>query len=98
MKTVPPDLPQILGHVFDNVQTADNPQAHERQRQEFVFHMTDWDEELESLAKLYSNRHMSEAEATQVVVEFLYHALPHLNAAGRLLLDRIPDAFLQDKQ
>ena len=30
-------------------------------------------------------------KATTFLVGFLYHAVPHLKAAGRLLLDDVPD-------
>jgi hypothetical protein len=31
--------------------------------------------------------------ASALVIGFLYHVVPHLNAAGRLLLDEISDPF-----
>ncbi len=68
--------------------------ANAKAREDFVFHMTDWLNDLRSLAAVYE--HPAQADRKQagmVVAGFLYHVLPHLKAAGRLLLDGIPDAF-----
>lgn len=69
-----------------------DPKEHGRQRDDFVFHMTDWALDLERLARLYK-KPQDNATATELVVTFLSHATPHLSAAGRLLLDGVPDTF-----
>ena len=34
-----------------------------------------------------------EVRMVTVIIGALYHVIPHLNAAGRILLEEIPDAF-----
>ena len=56
--------------------------------------MTDWLVDLERLATLYSRPDaFSKDEAGDAVFGFLIHALPHLMAAGRLLLGEFSDPF-----
>jgi hypothetical protein len=56
--------------------------------------MTDWSEDLERLVDWYKHPEKLDREAAgTLVAAFLYHVIPHLKAAGRLLLDEIPDAF-----
>jgi len=87
---------KLLGQVFDELQETDDQNEHARRKQEFVFHMTDWIDDLQGLASLYENPEKYESEASKIIAGFLYHVIPHLRAAGRLLLDRIPDAFEQE--
>jgi hypothetical protein len=63
-------------------------------RQEFIFHMMDWSDDLKTLADLFDKpeRHDGHS-ASDLLIGFLYHVAPHLNAAGRLLLDKIDDPF-----
>jgi hypothetical protein len=71
-----------------------SPDEFERRRHDFVFHMTDWNGDLEGLAELFKNPDdLDEEAASSFLIGFLYHVLPHLNAAGRLLLGRISDPF-----
>jgi hypothetical protein len=93
-----PRLLQLLEAVFDQLHEEDRknmaPLLYERRRHDFAFHMTDWLRDLESLGKLYQDPgQVSLEKATRFLIGFLYHVIPHLNAAGRLLLDEIPDAF-----
>jgi hypothetical protein len=91
-----PQLEQLLSKIFDEFQDVEDPAVHAKNREEFVFHMTDWAEDLEQLATLYRQPEKwqkQKSKASQVVAGFLYHAFPHLKAAGRLLVDEIPDAF-----
>jgi hypothetical protein len=63
-------------------------------RRDFVFHMTDWLNDLEKLNGLFAHpNHFTKKEAAQIVFGFFIHALPHLKAASRILLDDIGDAF-----
>jgi hypothetical protein len=91
-------LRDLLGRVFDGGQaglraeiTADE---YERRRHSFVFHMTDWAKDLKDYANLVDHpERWKPKEATTFLIGFLYHVVPHLNAAGRLLLDEIKDPF-----
>jgi hypothetical protein len=66
----------------------------ERQRFDFAFHMSDWASDLEQMADLLRDPDRIDfEEASTFVIGFLYHVVPHLNAAGRLLLDEIRDPF-----
>jgi hypothetical protein len=59
--------------------------------------MTDWMVDLERLADLYQHPDkFDKTEAMSVVMGFLYHAIPHLRAAGRLLLDFEPEDIFKD--
>jgi hypothetical protein len=56
--------------------------------------MTDWLGDLKELNALYTHPEKADLhEATVLIIGFLYHVIPHLNAAGRLLLDHISDPF-----
>ena len=67
---------------------------YEARRHDFVFHMVDWKDDLEQLAHLFeSPQDQDEDAASALLIGFLHHALPHLNAAGKLLLDEIKDPF-----
>jgi hypothetical protein len=86
-------IEKLLGQVYDRLQSIDDKAANTEARRQFVFHMTDWLDDLERLAKLYEEGELRKDKAAQTVAGFLYHVIPHLNAAGRLLLDNIPDPF-----
>jgi hypothetical protein len=89
-----PQLEQLLGAVFDRFREGEDPAVFAKNREEFIFHMTDWLNDLEELTDLYRNPGKHKAsKASTLVGGFLYHVIPHLKAAGRLLLDEIPDAF-----
>jgi hypothetical protein len=100
------DLRDLLGQVFDQAQSglrselAEQGRAedYDRIRHDFVFHMTDW---LDDLTKYHAMAEAPEVwkidRATTFVIGFLYHVVPHLNAAGRLLLDEIADTFAGDE-
>ncbi len=91
-------IKQLMGEVFDavreGIKESENSETCEKLRSEFVFHMTDWASDLEKLTNLYKHPEKSEIDpACNLVIGFLYHVIPHLNAAGHLLLGEIPDAF-----
>jgi hypothetical protein len=95
-------LEQLLGRVFDGAREGLredlDPEEYEKRKHDFIFHMTDWKDDLERLAALFNNPDPQGEEAASVLlIGFLYHAVPHLNAAGRLLLDDIGDPFSQAK-
>lgn len=89
---------ELLGEVFDGAREGLRselpPEEYERRRHDFVFHMVDWKDDLERLAHLFKKPEGLDAEgASNLLIGFLYHVVPHLNAAGRLLLDKIDDPF-----
>ena len=92
-------LTALLNKVFDRVREdclpeLVDPSAYNNWRQDFVFHMTDWMQDLERLRKLFNNPEQFGVEnASHVIVSCLIHVIPHLNAAGRLLLDEVSDPF-----
>jgi hypothetical protein len=88
----PRSLNQILGRIYDRYQQLDEPKANAAGRKDFVFHMSDWIDDLRGLAELFQNpKKFSQKQAGDIVAGFLFHVIPHLRAAGRLLLDYTPD-------
>lgn len=91
-------LKKLLGQVFDAAREGlredlDDATYQERRR-EFIFHMSDWLSDLESVRTLFKRPGKADPdEACTLLIGFLYHVVPHLNAAGRLLLDEIRDPF-----
>ena len=102
MSIVERDLPLALGRAFDAARDGlreDVPAAeYERRRRDFVFHLTDCLDDLEGLSSwLRDPQRDDDDEAVSELVGMLYHIIPHLNAAGRLLLDEISDPFAGTK-
>ena len=94
-----PALKHLLEAIFDNCRDVEDPLRNEERRDEFVFHMTDWLSDFQRLKKMYDQPKKVDVEkASTFLIGFLYHVIPHLNAAGRLLLDEIPDPFTKAKQ
>jgi len=85
-------IEDLLRAVFDDVRANGLPDD-EKRRDEFVFHMTDWLDDLTVLWELFHSQKVSADVAAQRIVGFLIHVTPHLNAAGRALLDGVPDPF-----
>jgi hypothetical protein len=69
---------------------------YESLRREFVFHMTDWVDDLDTLAEMFKYPGDHNADGTCIqLIGILYHVIPHLRAAARLLLrEEVPDPFL----
>jgi hypothetical protein len=93
-------LERLFGQVFDHCQEGLQDEIssakYERRRYDFVFHMLDWNEDLQFLNGLFAKPEGQDVEATsRSLIGFLYHVIPHLNAAGRLLLDEVPDPFAE---
>lgn len=87
-------LEQLLGNTFDAFRDAEDAADHAKRKAGFIFHMTDWMSDLETLAALYKDPSMMDRKAArQFIFGFLVHVIPHLNTAGRLLLDEISDPF-----
>ena len=89
-------IEELMREVYDRLQSIDDAAANAEARRRFAFHMTDCLGDLEALVELYENGEQDKDKAAQKVAGILYHAVPHLNAAGRLLLDHIPDPFERD--
>jgi hypothetical protein len=87
-------LEKLLAAVYNQFQRLDNRAANAEARRDFVFHMTDWLDDLDRLQAIYHHpEQWDREEAGRQIAGFLYHVIPHLKAAGRLLLDEVPDAF-----
>jgi hypothetical protein len=89
-------IQNLMTLVYDQLQSIADKAANTEARRQFVFHMTDWIGELERLVNLYQEDEPQKAKAAQTVAAFLYHAIPHLNTAGRLLLDYSPDGVKRE--
>lgn len=89
-------IENLLGQVYDELQSIDDKAANIEARRQFIFHMTDWLDDLKSLIKLFEEGELGKGQSAQTVAGIFYHIIPHLNAAGRLLLDHIPDPFLKE--
>jgi hypothetical protein len=89
-----PEIERLMVAVYNQYQKLDDGSENAAARADFVFHMTDWEEDLERLATLFKNpEKVDKNTAGDIVFGFLTHALPHLMAAGRLLLGKLPDTF-----
>jgi hypothetical protein len=91
-------LEDLLGKVFDGAREGLRghipPDDYAQRRRDFIFHMTDWKEEIQQLANLFNTPGEKDQNgASDFLIGFLYHVIPHLNAAGRLLLDDVLDPF-----
>jgi hypothetical protein len=94
-------LCDLLGKIFDDSRSGERKvlgaEEYNRRRHDFIFHMTDWLNDLHRLTALYKNPAKQDPDdAGTEVIGFLYHVIPHLNAAGRLLLDEVGDPFADD--
>src|SRR5262245_53397433 len=88
---------RVLEKVFDRMYSetrSKKSNRYQEYRADFGFHMTDWLGNLRNLDDFY--RHPEEdspKQASPMIIGALYHMIPHLSAAGRILLEDIPDAF-----
>jgi hypothetical protein len=92
---------ELLGRVFDEMRGSLrddlSPSDYEKLRWAFVFHMTDWLDDLEMMADLSENPgSKSVDQATHSLVGCLYHVVPHIQAAARFLLGDVGDPFAGD--
>jgi len=88
----------LLEDVFDDAREylrEGLPAAdYERLRRDFAFHLTECRDDFRNLLGLLDHPGQPDIDAaTTQVIGSLYHIIPHLKAAGRLLLDEIPDPF-----
>src|SRR5438132_6508783 len=82
------DLEKILRSVFDAFQKHEDRKTNAVMKRDFVFHMTDWEDDLRRLHRFIEDpKGFSKEEAKTIVASFLYHATSHIKAAASLLLD-----------
>jgi hypothetical protein len=82
-------LEKAFRHLNDNA----GPARKDQRTHEFVFHMTDWYDDLAKLAALYERPEAySQSTWNECVIGFLYHAVGHLLAAAKLN-DTFVDTF-----
>lgn len=92
-------LDDLLSRVFDQVRERQLPEGidvgqYDSWKREFIFHLTDWMLDIDRLRGLFQNPEKFNVDtASSLIVSFLIHVIPHLNAAGRLLLDEVSDPF-----
>jgi hypothetical protein len=99
-KSPNPKFVRLLEKVFDDASAGLRQELgtaeYAQRRRDFVFHMTDWTGDLEELWALSQHPEKFDVDAATVrIIGCLYHIIPHIKAAGRLLLETIPDAFEQ---
>lgn len=90
----------LLESVFDDCRESLrdelSDEEYQRRKDDFVFHMTDWVDNLEELQRLFANPGLlSLDQSTSALIGFLTHVIPHLNTAGDLLLDHVPNCFAE---
>ena len=94
-------IEEALGKVFDALREGQrgelSPAEYQRRKHDFIFHMLDWKDDIDRFSRWLDNPDVTDAEeASTFVAAFLIHVVPHLNAAGRLLLDKIEDPFVEN--
>src|SRR5713226_3044549 len=86
-------LEKLLGASFD----AFNSNGKAVCRRNFIFHMTDWIDDLHQLIDLYEHpEKFDKKSANQIVAGFLSHAPWHILAAARLMLDHTPEDIFKE--
>ncbi len=86
-------LETLLGAAYD----AFNSNGRAVCRRNFIFHMTDWLNDLEQLTALYKHpEKFDKKAANQILASFLYHVPWHVRAAARLMLDHTPEDIFKE--
>src|SRR5436309_4188184 len=71
------DLQKLLGSIYHQFQKLDDPKANAIAKQDFVFHMTDWLDDLRRLMAIYQHPDkVDRKNAGCDVAGFLYHVIP----------------------
>ncbi len=82
-------LQKMLARVYDYWRSKGDARRSAELRRDFIFHMGDWLNDLKELNDLYGYpEDFSAEEAARQIYGIFIHALHHLNAAARILLDR----------
>jgi hypothetical protein len=77
-------LVRKLGESFERIAEG-SKRVNKQRRRDFVFHMTDWEEDLFRLAQFYASpARYTARETDRLLSGFLYHAPNHLAQAARL--------------
>lgn len=89
MSTIKPNnLESRLLEFFRDMASAKETDNYDYDKEKFLFHMTDWNSSLESLAKFFSNpAEYNQEDSNRILRELFYHVLPHLNAAAEIYDD-----------
>ena len=100
--TIVSALEDLLGRAFDehqgDLRAALSEAEYAKLRHAFVFHLTDWAEDLEAFHAMgQSPESWTSDRAMHFLIGMLYHVVPHLKAAGRTLLGEVPDHFEGDE-
>ncbi len=91
-------LEKIFDATYEDERAALSLEDYERLRGDLAFHMTDWLPDLHRLKELVDAPESQTVEASRkVLAGFLVHAIPHLRAAGRILVGPPVDAFEDDE-
>lgn len=80
-----PKIAAALEKVYRHYHGQAGPRGKDRRTHDFIFHMTDWYEDLIRLSQIYLNpgKH-SQREWNSSVYGFLIHAVGHLLAAAEI--------------
>jgi hypothetical protein len=93
MSTIDTSLEKHLLSCFKDMADCKVNNNFEKDRDSFVFHMTDWVEDLKSLHRLYSMpSEVSAEESKEALQALLFHTLPHLLAAAEIY-DDAPEIY-----
>jgi len=88
------NVEQLLARAFERCKTGRRTKKFRREQADFVFHMTDW---LCDLEELYDMLHKPESwdpeKASEFLIGFFYHVVPHIETAGKLLVGNIRNPF-----
>lgn len=89
MSTTRPSLyEQKLLAFFREMAQSKESNNYDADRDKFVFHMTDWQETMDLLNRLFNNpEDYDQDQANHILQELFYHVLPHLNAAAEIYDD-----------
>lgn len=88
-------IQKALESVYRNFNEDAGPATTDARTRDFIFHMTDWVDDLEALQQLYNDpeSHDSAEWNSAVYGGMISHALGHLLAAARLVDDNVSDPF-----
>ena len=96
------DFRELMRQVFDDCREGLRGELssleYEKARELFAFHMDECVDDLKSLASMIENSSELQAEdASTKIIGVLYHVVPHLAEAHRLLLDEVRNPFAADE-
>ncbi len=86
-------LERLLLAFFKEMASSKEQSNFEKDKDAFVFHMTDWQSNLSDLAELFSHpESIDEERAERVLQDLFFHVLPHLNVAAEIY-DDAPEIY-----